>query len=231
MTLPGNSCAETLTTGKPIRILCPAAGFHSKRRKNLRTYGGCDFGADPLVPAHTQQIFWTPQIDPAAILFAAGPRPDGFSITADELRLRAIFQHDPSHLRLDIRGEHYDVTLADPQDENPLAAMVMFDALTPDRQTALTRFWSAIKGKRVPNDPRMTPQRRERARQMLRAVDGRRAGATYRSIGEVLFPGHRIDAASWAGDALREITIRLARDGVKLVEGGYRSLLRRPRRS
>lgn len=116
-------------------------------------------------------------------MFAAGPRPEGFSITADELRLRTIFQHDPAHLRLDIRGEQYDVTLADPQDENPLAAMVMFDALTPDRQTALTRFWSAIKGKRVPNDPRMTPQRRERARQMLRAVDGRRAGATYRSIG------------------------------------------------
>lgn len=197
----------------------------------MRTYGGCDFGADPLIAAHAQQIFWTPQVDPSAIMFAAGPRPEGFSITADELRLRTIFQHDPAHLRLDICGEQYDVTLADPQDENPLAAMVMFDDLTPDRQTALTRFWSAIKGKRVPNDPRMTPQRRERARQMLRAVDGRRAGATYRSIGEVLFPGHKIDAASWAGDALREVTIRLARDGVKLVEGGYRSLLRRPRRS
>lgn len=164
-------------------------------------------------------------------MFAAGPRPEGFSITADELRLRAIFQHDPAHLRLDIGGEQYDVTLADPHDESPLAVFVMFDDLTPDRQTALTRFWNSIRGKRVPNDPRVTPQRRERARQMLRAVDGLHAGAKYRSIGEVLFPGHIIDSASWAGDALREITIRLARDGRKLVDGGYRSLLRRPRRS
>lgn len=163
-------------------------------------------------------------------MFAAGPRPEGFSITANELRLRAIFQHDPALLRLDILGELYDVTLADPRDDSPLAAFVMFDDLTPDRQSALTRFWSAIKGKRVPSDPRMTPKRRARARQMLRAVDGRLAGATYRSIGEALFPLHKIDSASWTGDALREITIRLARDGMAHVRGGYRMLLRRPRR-
>jgi hypothetical protein len=103
---PGNLAWEFLrrnpTTGKPIRSLCPAADSHSKRPKNLRTYGGCDFGADPLIAAHAQQIFWTPQVDPSAIMFAAGPRPEGFSITADELRLRTIFQHDPAHLRLDI---------------------------------------------------------------------------------------------------------------------------------
>src|SRR3546814_20150422 len=66
---------------------------------------------------------------------------------------------------------------------------------------------------------------------MLRVVDGRLAGVKYRSIAEALFPSHKIDSSSWAGDALREITIRLARDGLQLVEGGYRTLLRRPRRS
>jgi hypothetical protein len=66
---------------------------------------------------------------------------------------------------------------------------------------------------------------------MLRVVDGREAGETYRTIAEVLFPKHHIDAASWAGNAIRETTIRLARDGLKLVDGGYRTLLRRPRRS
>lgn len=227
----GNFCAETPTTGKPIKILYLTADSHSRRPKNLRNNGGCDFGADPLFTAHAQQIFWTPQIDPAALIFAAGPRPDGFSITADELRLRAIFQHDPALLRLHILGEQYDVTLADPHDKSPLAAYVMFDDLTPDRQTALTRFWSAIRGKRVPSDPRMTPQRRERARQMLRAVDGRGAGATYRALAEHLFPQHDNDPATWVGSAIRETTIRLTRDGLKLVRGGYRSLLRRPRRS
>ncbi len=66
---------------------------------------------------------------------------------------------------------------------------------------------------------------------MLRAVDARLERQTYRAIAIALFPNHKIDAASWAGDALRETTIRLARDGMKLVRGGYRDLLRRPRKS
>jgi len=65
---------------------------------------------------------------------------------------------------------------------------------------------------------------------MLRVFDARRGGASYRAIAEVLFPQHRIDAMSWAGNALRETTIRLARDGAKLAAGGYRTLLRRPRK-
>lgn len=65
---------------------------------------------------------------------------------------------------------------------------------------------------------------------MLRAVDARETGATYRAIAQFLFPQYENDAASWVGSAIRETTIRLARDGMKLVRGGYRSLLRRPRR-
>ena len=65
---------------------------------------------------------------------------------------------------------------------------------------------------------------------MLRAVDARETGATYRAIAQFLFPQHENDATSWVGSAIRETTIRLARDGIKLVRGGYRALLRRPRR-
>ncbi|MHC1547927.1 DUF2285 domain-containing protein [Phyllobacterium sp. K27] len=133
-------------------------------------------------------------------------------------------------IRLALRGEPYDVALADVGDARPLGAFVMFDELTPDRLTAVERLWHAMFGNRVPPDPRMTPQRRQRARLMLRAVDARDTGAIYRVVAEHLFPQHKIDAASWVGDPIREITIRLARDGMKLVRGGYRTLLRRPRR-
>ncbi|WP_229380557.1 MULTISPECIES: DUF2285 domain-containing protein [unclassified Sphingobium] len=102
--------------------------------------------------------------------------------------------------------------------------------MTPDRLTALGRFWSAASGRGAPPDPRMTSQRRHRARQMLRVVDGRATGAAYRAIALFIFPRHENDPASWVGSAIRETTIRLARDGLKLVRGGYRSLLRRPRR-
>lgn len=92
------------------------------------------------------------------------------------------------------------------------------------------RFWFALRRGRSQHDPRLTPQRRIRLRQMLRTVDARLESATYRAIAEALFPGHQIETSSFASNALRETTIRLARDGMKLVRGGYRSLLRKPHR-
>jgi hypothetical protein len=151
-------------------------------------------------------------------------------ILAADLRARAITEPDPGLIRLAIGSETYDVSLADPTEHRPLGAFIMFDDLTPDRLTAVERLWRAMVGKRVPPDPRVTPQRHERARLMLRAIDARNAGAIYRTVAEHLFPQHKIDAASWVGDPIRETTIRLVRDGLKLVRGGYRTLLRRPRR-
>lgn len=161
----------------------------------------------------------------------AGPIPaGGFSVQVEDLHASAHFEHDAGVVRLAIDGELYDVSLTDPGHRRPLAALVPFDELTPDRLAAIERLWRAMVGKRVPADPRLTPQRRRRARQMLRAVDARHAGATYRAIAEHLFPRHESDAASWVGSAIRETTIRLSRDGMNLVRGGYRTLLRRPRR-
>jgi hypothetical protein len=197
----------------------------------LPNNGGCDFVADPRNSALIQPIFWTPQTDPATLPFTAGPIPAGdLLLRAEDLRAHTIIEHDPGLIRLALRGESHDVALFNVDDARPLGAFVMFDELTPDRLTAIERLWHAMFGKRVPPDPRMTLQRRQRARQMLRAVDARESGAIYRTVAEHLFPQHKIDAASWVGDPIREITIRLARDGMKLVRGGYRTLLRRPRR-
>ena len=113
--------------------------------------------------------------------------------------------------------------------DDTLAALAIFDALLPDRLDAISRLWTAL-GRSPPSPPSLTAQRRSRLRQILRVFDARRNGISYRSIAVVLFPQHRIDAMSWAGNALRETTIRLARDGVKLVNGGYRALLRRSRK-
>lgn len=110
-----------------------------------------------------------------------------------------------------------------------LSAIAVLDALLPDRLEAISRFWNAL-GHSPPSPPGLTAQRRSRLRQILRVFDARRDGTSYRGIAEVLFPRHRIDAVSWAGNALRETTIRLARDGAELVAGGYRTLLRRSRK-
>lgn len=110
--------------------------------------------------------------------------------------------------------------------DGALTAIALFDALLPDRLEAISRFWKALQQTSPPSNS-LTAQRRSRLLQILRVFDARRDGFSYRGIAEVLFPKHRIDAKSWAGNALRETTIRLARDGLKLVEGGYRALLRR----
>lgn len=113
--------------------------------------------------------------------------------------------------------------------DDTLSAVAIFDALLPDRLEAISRLWQAL-GRSTSSPPGLTQQRRSRLRQILRVFDARRDGTSYRGIAEVLFPQHRIDTMSWAGNALRETTIRLARDGAKLVAGGYLTLLRRPRK-
>lgn len=178
-----------------------------------------------------QPIFWSSEVDPAALLLNGGNESAGPpTLNVAELRDRAVIALEPPLIRLAVGDGRLDVSLSDPTEDRPLGAFIMFDDLTPDRLTAVERLWRAVAGKRVPPDPRMTPQRRDRARLMLRAVDARNGGAIYRTIAEHLFPKHKIDAASWVGDPIREATIRLARDGLKLVRGGYRALLRRPRR-
>jgi len=195
--------------------------------------GGCDFPAEPRLTAIAQPIFWTPETDPGAILLQPGSAPIGsFRLTADDLRADATASLRDSQLHVVLPGEHFDTSLADPGFAGPLAAVVLIDDDTPDRLATIERLWAAAcDRRRVPPDHRTTRQRRQRAKQMLRVVDARDAGETYRAIAEVMFPQHKLDSASWVGSPIRETIIRLARDGVKLVRGGYRLLLRRPRRN
>lgn len=193
--------------------------------------GGYVFAADPRITGLAQPIFWTPQTDPAAIILQSGHAlSEGSHLTVDDLRAHAVREREATLFRLNLHGERFDISLSGSIEGDALAAVIPLDEMTPDRLTALARFWSAATGRSVPADPRITPQRLQRARQMLRAVDARETGATYRAIAQFLFPQHENDAASWVGSAIRETTIRLARDGMKLVRGGYRALLRRPRR-
>ena len=199
---------------------------------SLPNNGGCDFVADPRTSALIQPIFWTPQTDPATLPFTVGPSPAGdLRVRVDDLHAHAIIEHDAALIRLALQGEPYDITLADADDSRALGAFVMFDELTLDRLIAIERLWHAMFGKRVPPDPRLTPQRRHRARLMLRVFDARVAGASYRKIAERIFPNLKHDAATWVESPVRVTIARLARDSMSYVRGGYRKLLRRPRRS
>lgn len=199
-------------------------------KKSSRTNGGYAFALDPQVTALSQPIFWSLEADPSDIVLNTSPI-EASLVNAADLTGRSRTSLGLQFLDVRIHGERFAVHLRHQEEASPLAAIVLLDDLTPDRLAALTRFWAALQRRPIPPDPRLTLQRKERAKQMLRAVDARVTGANYRHIAQFLFPRHDHDAASWVGSAIRETTIRLARDGSKLVRGGYRLLLRQPRRS
>jgi hypothetical protein len=95
------------------------------------------------------------------------------------------------------------------------------------RAQAAHRLWSAL-GPRSLGPPHLnlSVQRRQRLTLALRALDGQTEGNSYRAIAEVLFGGKRITERAWKTHDLRSRTIRLVQNGLSLMRGGYRALLR-----
>lgn len=76
-------------------------------------------------------------------------------------------------------------------------------------------------------DKRLTLQKRLRAKRMLQAYDGRRAGATQREIAEVIFQMPRISRDEWQSASERFAVMALLRDARKMISGGCLGLLRK----
>ena len=100
-----------------------------------------------------------------------------------------------------------------------------------DRIEAIQRFLSALHGRAIPPDTRLTRQQRARLRRMLRAFDGHRAGVTQQEIARVLLNTGRLERDEWQASSARHAIKALLRDARSMVAGGYRKLLRhrRPR--
>lgn len=195
--------------------------------------GGCAFAIDPTLDANEATVFWAPDIDPGTVILTAVP-------AAPPVESTVLPELDPDTARagsdgLSIvhgRGSRSVrlLLLSDASSASPLAALVSLGADGLDRIEAVARLWRAINGRHVPADGRLTSQQRRRLRRMLQAVDGRHEGASYREIAEAIFGAARVADAPWKTSALRDATIDLVKDGLALIAGGYRSLLRRRRR-
>ena len=77
-----------------------------------------------------------------------------------------------------------------------------------------------------PADP-LSFQRRRRFKRMLRALDGRAVGASYRDISAHVLGEAFTDSSAWRTSAVRDVAIRLCRGAVRLVRGGYLALLQK----
>ncbi len=115
-------------------------------------------------------------------------------------------------------------------DQDRLAALIPLDRSGFGRIDAVLRLLASLYGRAVPSDPRLTHQKRLRTKRMLRAFDGRRAGASQKAIASAIFRLAPMSRDEWQSAPARFATRSLIRDGLAMVAGGYRKLLRRQHR-
>lgn len=104
------------------------------------------------------------------------------------------------------------------------------DALLEHRADAVLRFWRTLTGRAIGEHYHALPaQARDRHILILRALDGRTDGASYRKIAEALLGFHG-NKADWESDPRKNQARRLVADGTHYMRGGYRELLHYPTR-
>ena len=119
--------------------------------------------------------------------------------------------------------------LDDAKPGEPLAAIIPLDDMAHDRLQAIERFIRSIHGQHLP-DARLTTAQRRRLGHRLRCLDGRAQQASHFEVATALFGPRLVSAADWHDSTFRYQTYRLMRDGLRMVDRGYRQLLRARRR-
>ncbi|WP_417603798.1 DUF2285 domain-containing protein [Primorskyibacter flagellatus] len=133
---------------------------------------------------------------------------------------------DGLHHLLDAGGQRRLQIVQEDPDAKALVAIVPLDQESFARLDAIYRLLAQLNGRAIPTDKRLTRQKRLRARRMLQAYDGRMAGASQREIAEVVFRLPRVSRDEWQSAPERFAVMALLRDARKMVDGGYRALLR-----
>jgi len=192
---------------------------------------GLQFMVDPSLPWDRACVIWLPHLNPTTVVVISAP--DEFT------EARSIGELTPAFSRGTANGEHW---LLDQSDDRlpvaliagananrPAAVVIPLDDNFPMRAEATRCLFAAVAGSapgRMPDA--LTVQQRRRLGLILRCLDGRLAGCSYRTIAEVLF-GCAFDGADWKSHDQRARTIRLCRRGIDLMNGEYLNLVRYPR--
>lgn len=194
--------------------------------------GACAFLLDPDRSANETAIFWRPELVASVLMLEAAP--------AVFRAARRLEQLDLTHAALHAQpGGERAINLADPDGDHhfvagaidpaqPLAVLLPLDDNFHIRAQAALRFQRRLLGRAAGPLPRaltLTPRHRLRLVRMVRALDGRSSGATYREIAAVLFEAHQRSATEWKTSSIRAQTIRLVKDAETMVRGGYLRLL------
>ncbi|MBP6031745.1 MAG: DUF2285 domain-containing protein [Sphingobium sp.] len=129
----------------------------------------------------------------------------------------------------DANGDHR-LWVSSTDEGQPLAAVIPLDADFETRIATLLRFHRRLLGRPAGAPPRnwkLTPYRRNRLLQMIRAFDLKQTGASYRAVAVALGSDEAssLSATNWKTSSARSATIRLVHAARAMVNGSYRRLL------
>jgi hypothetical protein len=171
-------------------------------------------------------VFWTFDAAPAIVvkLAPAGSdrpaAPDPTCIALDRRRAG-----DGLHLRL--AGGLQVLVPSGLGPQAAIAALLPLDDRFEARAVAAARLYALLAGSAGPRMGPISRDRRLRLRRMLRALDARAQGASYREIAEHVLGARFTDSLAWRTSPARDAAIRLWRSGLNYARGGYLALLRR----
>jgi hypothetical protein len=172
------------------------------------------------------KVYWSPAVDPSVLIFAPQQGPNMPTVSFKVVPADARTSDEGLYIHFVIDTEHFVAICLDGRaPDGPVAAVTLIDQFMQDRVDAIVRFRDAVLHHRISPDTRLTPQRRQRLVESLRAIDGRRAGATYQQIAEAVFGAAPVNAITWKSAPLRDTVMRRVAAGFDLVAGGYRRLL------
>ncbi|RWH47165.1 MAG: DUF2285 domain-containing protein [Mesorhizobium sp.] len=196
--------------------------------------GDCNFFVPPSLNAGEGPVLWSAEADTSAVLLTHAPTilPAADNLFPELRETSARSDEQGVHFLLTAGGQTVRLLrlTAIPAD-TPVAALVPLDADGFDRIEGIDRLLRVLQGRPVRDDRRLTRQKKRRHRHMLQATDGRMNGATYREIAGVIFGVDRAASEPWKTSALRDTTSALVKDGLAMIAGGYRALLRYRRRA
>lgn len=195
--------------------------------------GGFRFAKSPDKTVLDEPIHWEPTADRSKIILETAET--GFKLDEPGFLDSQTFRSgitrqgaDGLHVILGEGAKKVHLLLQGPhRSQSHLSIVIPLDHGARARHRATRRLLNFLEGKDIGADSRLTPQKRLRLKSMLRTVDGRSDGASYREIAESLFGARRVASEPWKTSPLRDTTTRLLRDGLAMVAGGYLDLLRR----
>jgi hypothetical protein len=176
------------------------------------------------------QPLWTlaslPSVVPITSLPPALADPN---LKRNAVSLDSALVEDGQERLIERRGALFRLHILEAPGEQTPCVVLPLDRLFDTRAAAAIRLWRGLAGRSPGRDPAELPAaRRERLVLALRALDGRIEKASYREIAEALFGSGQIPDRGWKTYDLRDRTVRLARLGFSLMQGGYRRLLLYP---